>query len=566
MYEDNNSEMGPKGTFETYRAEGDTLFKQGEYNKAIESYSTALEIESTDKNCLVARSKCYLQLGDTERALHDAESALAEDKEFHKGLFQKAEALYSMGNFELSLVFYHRGHKLRPELQEFRLGIQKAQEAIVNSVGSPAVKLTKEGDLSFFNQQEEGKGPKKRPMYGRPSTKQKAKGRQPPPKTSGDEKTVKQLLGELYGDKAYLEKLLKETDPSTTSGNTIYDLVCEGLKYLDTRTEFWRQQKPMYARKLEKQDIERQRKIASQGGTPQAYFVKELEKINKMRDKGKHEECLRMAKQCMATLKAITEKIAKEEKDSGNRKNREEDALPNKNDILSNLYSFIGNAFLELGKFEKALTNHKKDLEVAKKNNLLEAQSRALDNIGRVHARLGKYEKAVETWEQKLALDTEKSLPELTWLYHEIGRCNFELSKLEDAMNYAEKAMATAREAKDEVWQLNTTILIAQVQVKQKELDGALQSFELALDLAKVQGDDTAEQAITRAIQNINEEIVRGLKDDNEGSANNNNNTSNEAEGNDEVVKDKEDEPAEKEEEQQQEGGQESETEKEAED
>jgi hypothetical protein len=35
----------------------------------------------------------------------------------------------------MALVFYHRGHKLRPELQEFRLGIQKAQEAIDNSVG-----------------------------------------------------------------------------------------------------------------------------------------------------------------------------------------------------------------------------------------------------------------------------------------------------------------------------------------------------------------------------------------------------------------------------------------------
>lgn len=41
-----------------------------------------------------------------------------------------------MGNFEFALVFYHRGHKLRPELEEFRLGIQKAQEAIDNAIGS----------------------------------------------------------------------------------------------------------------------------------------------------------------------------------------------------------------------------------------------------------------------------------------------------------------------------------------------------------------------------------------------------------------------------------------------
>ena len=41
-----------------------------------------------------------------------------------------------MGDFEYALMYYHRGHKNRPELDEFRLGIQKAQEAIDNSIGS----------------------------------------------------------------------------------------------------------------------------------------------------------------------------------------------------------------------------------------------------------------------------------------------------------------------------------------------------------------------------------------------------------------------------------------------
>ncbi len=52
-----------------------------------------------------------------------------------KGLYQKAEALYAMGEFELALMFYHRGKKLRSDLREFQLGINKAQEAIDNSVG-----------------------------------------------------------------------------------------------------------------------------------------------------------------------------------------------------------------------------------------------------------------------------------------------------------------------------------------------------------------------------------------------------------------------------------------------
>ena len=185
----------------------------------------ALILQPDDKNCLVARSKCYVKMGDSENALRDAEASLKQDKEFFKvqhfpvliiqtdglikrrdtinhvsvmfseshdsscvfraiahfcssipslphtitkggailpkikstiiifltwnmliehvgfvlsfqGLYQKAEALYTMGDFEFALVFFHRGHKLRPELQEFRLGIQKAQEAIDNSVGS----------------------------------------------------------------------------------------------------------------------------------------------------------------------------------------------------------------------------------------------------------------------------------------------------------------------------------------------------------------------------------------------------------------------------------------------
>lgn len=41
-----------------------------------------------------------------------------------------------MGDFEQALVFYHRGLQLRPGLEQFRLGIQKAEESIRNSVGS----------------------------------------------------------------------------------------------------------------------------------------------------------------------------------------------------------------------------------------------------------------------------------------------------------------------------------------------------------------------------------------------------------------------------------------------
>ena len=63
----------------------------------------------------------------------DADECIKDDKQYHKGLYQRAEALYQMGHFEHGLIFFHRGHALRPELDQFRLGIQKCQEAIENS-------------------------------------------------------------------------------------------------------------------------------------------------------------------------------------------------------------------------------------------------------------------------------------------------------------------------------------------------------------------------------------------------------------------------------------------------
>jgi hypothetical protein len=44
MSYDNDSEGGPAGTFEIYKAEADTLLKQGVYRKAIESYTTVRPI------------------------------------------------------------------------------------------------------------------------------------------------------------------------------------------------------------------------------------------------------------------------------------------------------------------------------------------------------------------------------------------------------------------------------------------------------------------------------------------------------------------------------------------
>jgi tetratricopeptide (TPR) repeat protein len=94
----------------------------------------ALEEVPGDVNVLLARAQCYIHLGQTGDALKDADVVLKKNPTFHKALLLKAEALFSSGKFEFSLIEFRRGLKLRPDVDGFRLGIQKCNMAIKQSI------------------------------------------------------------------------------------------------------------------------------------------------------------------------------------------------------------------------------------------------------------------------------------------------------------------------------------------------------------------------------------------------------------------------------------------------
>ena len=66
------------------------------------------------------------------------------------------------------------------------------------------------------------------------------------------------------------------TKPNTKTGDAIWSLANNGLDFLDSRTEFWRQQKPIYARKAQY----KQTGGASEANNPIDYIVKQLEAVD----------------------------------------------------------------------------------------------------------------------------------------------------------------------------------------------------------------------------------------------------------------------------------------------
>ncbi|KAI8897492.1 hypothetical protein BC833DRAFT_593549 [Globomyces pollinis-pini] len=529
-------------SFQSYAAEGDILAKQGNYQKAIDAYSKALLLRPLEKNVLVARSKCYLQLGDTLNALKDADASLTEETDFFKGVFQKAEALYSQGDFEMALVYYHRGNKFRPELDEFRLGIQKAREAIDNSIGNPKdykfqpppgarlVVNVPSGQSSNTKQTQFLSGVWVSPKVPTNNNNNNTVVAKDKWSVSKGEKSAKQLLGELYSDKEYLEQFVNDRDFSTNPNAKVKDLVDDALKYLDTRTEFWRQQKPIYARKKDhSKDLAKtisirnrqaiitkgmdhkkrealEREVSENPKTAGGYkpriigeaanlrktlapkkpiIVKSqtqiiidtgLGLINNNLMKGDFQAALKKAKGLLAKLTSSDTVAIQIEL----------------NDIIAGIYQKLGNA-------KEALSAYQRELSLSRTQKFQTIVNRALGEIGRIHIQLENYPLAIESFQECLQDMSEVNAEKACFL-HDIGRCFLHLKKYEEAAEYGERCIHVCELLNNLKWTLNAHLLVAKSQAHLKVHDRALHCYTVAFNCAKQLNDKQLGRTILKSL------------------------------------------------------------------
>lgn len=159
----------PTGSFQNFINEGDILSTKGEYLIACQAYSRvrfflplllhsawqgrgepgfllgtnaflqALRMKPTDKAALISRARCWILLGKADKALEDADKTLESDPTYYKGLLMKAESLFASAEFEYALIYYHRGASTRPDIKDFRLGIEKCKVSINDSIDAKSI-------------------------------------------------------------------------------------------------------------------------------------------------------------------------------------------------------------------------------------------------------------------------------------------------------------------------------------------------------------------------------------------------------------------------------------------
>ena len=258
--------------YKALSSEGHALLSRHDFSRAIKIFSQALELNKEDYNLYIERANCYIQVGDARSALLDVNTVLQVKPNDTRALLAKAEAFFSIGEFEFALVFFERGSFLRKDIHGFREGITKCKHAILDSInGEKTYQPNPNFSTSRIRKSLYSPRKKKQTTTNTPEIQENENHDEHNEHDKEEEqKTIAELLpekvsplssnpqnkgnylGELSLDYEYFLELKEEIQSLQEESNEEYQNSCEDkvilecceetLFYLEQRSQFWEQQ------------------------------------------------------------------------------------------------------------------------------------------------------------------------------------------------------------------------------------------------------------------------------------------------------------------------------------
>lgn len=98
-----------------YLGQGDAFFTAGDYTRAIQNYTCAIEIQPDFAPAYVNRGYAYMHQGNDDQALGDYNRALELDERFVAGYINRGILYTRQGNFGLALLDLDVASALAPD-------------------------------------------------------------------------------------------------------------------------------------------------------------------------------------------------------------------------------------------------------------------------------------------------------------------------------------------------------------------------------------------------------------------------------------------------------------------
>jgi len=115
---------------ESKKVLGNDLMREGKFNEAIMSYTSAIDFDRNNAIYYSNRAAAYAKLNDNTNSIADCEKALKIDPSYSKAYGRMGLAYFNNENFEKAIEAYEKALSLDPANQPYRVQLDSAREKL----------------------------------------------------------------------------------------------------------------------------------------------------------------------------------------------------------------------------------------------------------------------------------------------------------------------------------------------------------------------------------------------------------------------------------------------------
>jgi tetratricopeptide (TPR) repeat protein len=102
------------------KEEGNKAFLSGDYNLAIELYSEAINLDSSNAAFYSNRSACYIEKQDFESAITDSKECIKRNPDFLKGYYRLSQAYMNLRRYDDAINVVNAGLDKDPRNKDLK--------------------------------------------------------------------------------------------------------------------------------------------------------------------------------------------------------------------------------------------------------------------------------------------------------------------------------------------------------------------------------------------------------------------------------------------------------------
>ncbi|XP_053607894.1 outer dynein arm-docking complex subunit 4-like [Plodia interpunctella] len=472
-----------------YRERGNYLQRLELFDKAIHAYDEALRWNNEDVRCLLGRSVARVKMTHYAGALLDAADANELDPENLSAQQIRAQTNYEKCAFEKALVLASRGQRIRRCPPHFANCARHAEETIRDCVGKSARKVLS-SSLGLLEKAQltkdsiDADAPQVVTRQSRMQTNQ----RQEVQEISIAEKhkfdqisrlMASKYLGLMAHDKYFLTSLCKDErlmSANKQGSKKLQELANKALADIEKRQAVLRTRRPLYAAlaageaararlsNARKDQLQRTQKQHMQDAKR---LIRVAEASLGDRDTGK----------CIENAEFALEQISR----------KPANLLPNKDKYLHELYSIVGNAFLDQKRVKHTMSESDREKRAFMLLGMYLSREPSRDSILRTRPEPPRDAKRrLQVLERGLNMSVRPS--ERCYILHELARLHIDTKQPQRARFYALKCQSEARTTNLRVWFLNATFLLARCHLLQNNRPEARATLIEGASLSRMYG------------------------------------------------------------------------------